>query len=194
LDAPRYRSQVGPPRRYDLIGAMQFNVMTQLGLRDKHSLLDIGCGSLRGGRLFIPYLLPGNYFGIEPERWKVEEGIDNELGRDAIRIKEPTFSYRDDFKLSTFGRRFDFMLAQSIFSHATQAQIRTCLREAAKLLDTLLAATYFPGPKNYDGTEWTHLARYRPDFIESLATEAGLTMEELDWPHPSGQQWVVFRP
>jgi len=86
------------------------------------------------------------------------------------------------------------MLAQSIFSHATQAQIRTCLQEAAKLLDTLLAATYFPGPKNYEGTEWTHLARYRPDFIESLATEAGLTMEELDWPHPSGQQWVVFRP
>ncbi len=28
-------------------------------------MLDIGCGNLRGGRLFIDYLDAGNYYGID---------------------------------------------------------------------------------------------------------------------------------
>ena len=30
--------------------------------------------------------------------------------------------------------------------------------------------------------------------MRGLAEEAGLMMEEFDWHHPSGQQWVVYRP
>ena len=63
-----YRAFVGPAWRYDLLAALQFQAMTSLGLREYHSLLDVGCGSLRAGRLFIPYLLPGRHFGIEPNR------------------------------------------------------------------------------------------------------------------------------
>ena len=149
----------------------------------------------RGGRLFIPYLLPGDYFGIEPAQWKVEEGIANELGEDAIRIKRPSFRFSDDFRLSVFGRSFDFMLAQSIFSHAAPDQIRTCLGEAVNVMAPggILAATYFLGDRNYEGTAWTRVARYRPDFMRSLAQEAGLMMEDLDWQHPRGQQWVIYR-
>ncbi len=121
--ASHYRAYVGPPERYDLVAAIQFNLMTSLGLREGHSLLDIGCGSLRGGRLFIPYLLPGRYFGLEPERWLIDEGVRNELGRDILRVKRPTFSHDRDFTLTAFGRKFDFLLAQSIFSHASPAQI-----------------------------------------------------------------------
>ena len=51
-----YRAYVGPPEDYDLIAAMTFNLLTTLGLRQHHSLLDVGCGSLRIGRLLIPYL------------------------------------------------------------------------------------------------------------------------------------------
>lgn len=49
-----YRAYVGPPQNYDLISAMSFGLLTALGLRQHHSLLDIGCGSLRNGRLLIP--------------------------------------------------------------------------------------------------------------------------------------------
>jgi hypothetical protein len=48
---PRYRAYVGPPEDYDLIAAMTFNLLTTLGLRQHHSLLDVGCGSLRIGPL-----------------------------------------------------------------------------------------------------------------------------------------------
>jgi SAM-dependent methyltransferase len=197
-DAPRYRSFVGPWFKYDLVAAMQFNLLTHLGLRENHFLLDIGCGSLRGGRLFIPYLLPGRYFGIEPEAWLIEEGIEHELGRDAVRIKRPTFSHIADFRLSSLGQEFDFILAQSIFTHAAERQIRTCLEEAKKVLkeDGTMAATYFPGPHNHAGDEWVYPGgtTYRPEYMVSMAAEAGLELGPLGWPHPNkNQRWLVIR-
>src|SRR5512143_3978771 len=84
---PQYRAYVGPPEDYDLIAAMTFNLLTSLGLRQHHSVLDVGCGSLRIGRLLIPYLNAGRYTGIEPERWLVEEGIRRETGRDQVWLK-----------------------------------------------------------------------------------------------------------
>jgi hypothetical protein len=179
-----------------VIGALQFNVLTALGLREHHYLLDLGCGSLRGGRLFIPYLLPGHYFGIEPDRSLVEDGIDNELGRDILKVKRPTFEYVDDFRLSIFGREFDFVLAQSVFTHAAASQIRTCLAEGQKVLtaDGALVATYFEGEDNYEGSDWVYPGRvlYRFDFMASLAEDAGLGVSRLEWTHPNGQSWLRF--
>ena len=54
-----YKAYVGPPKKYDLMGAMQFNLLTSFGLRDYHKLLDIGCGSLRSGKMLIPFFSPG---------------------------------------------------------------------------------------------------------------------------------------
>ncbi len=86
---PQYRAYVGPPEDYDLIAAMAFNLLTTLGLRQHHSLLDIGCGSLRIGRLLIPYLNRGKYFGVEPNEWLVDEGIRRELGETLVRNQTP---------------------------------------------------------------------------------------------------------
>lgn len=60
-----YRSYVGPADQYDLIGAAQFALLYALGLREYHRLLDIGCGSLRAGRMLISYLNSGGYTGVE---------------------------------------------------------------------------------------------------------------------------------
>ena len=176
---------------------MQFNLLTALGLREQHFLLDVGCGSLRAGRLFIPYLLPDRYFGIEPAEWLIQEGIDNELGRDAVRIKRPTFSHIDDFRLSSLGREFDFVLAQSIFTHAPERLIRTCLTEAKQVLvpGGAMAATYFPGPGNHVGDEWVYPdgTAYRPEFMASMAADAGLDLAPLNWRHPNkNQRWLLI--
>ena len=45
-----YRAFVWPAEKYDVVSAMQFNLLTFLGLREYYYLLEIGCGSLRGGR------------------------------------------------------------------------------------------------------------------------------------------------
>src|SRR3984893_18959417 len=92
---PQYRAYVGPPEDYDLVAAMTFNLLTTLGLRQHHSLLDVGCGSLRIGRLLIPYLNRGKYFGVEPNEWLVEQGIKRELGEALVQIKSPRCFFTD---------------------------------------------------------------------------------------------------
>jgi SAM-dependent methyltransferase len=191
-----YRAFVGPPKKYDVIAAMQFNLLTSLGLREHHYLLDIGCGSLRGGRLLIPYLLPGHYCGIEPEQWLVEHGIANELGTDLVRIKQPRFDYNGDFRLSVFDEKFDFVLAQSVFSHAAPQQIDACLAEIPQVMQSTgtFAATFFEGDENYAGTDWVYPGRvtYTLEHLEARAAQHGLVCRKIDWPHPSGQTWVLF--
>ena len=47
------------------IGQMQFDYLVKHGLQPGDRMLEIGCGNLRAGRLFIDYLDPGNYYGID---------------------------------------------------------------------------------------------------------------------------------
>jgi SAM-dependent methyltransferase len=196
IGARHYRAYVGPPEKYDLVAAMQFNLLTELGLREFHYLLDIGCGSLRGGRLFIPYLLPGRYYGIEPEAWLVDEGIGNELGEDILRIKRPVFSHDSNFNCVDFNQRFDYVLAQSVFSHASQTQIQECLSKVRNCLqsDGVMAATIVEGTKDYEGETWVYpeCVKYTVAQIKRLATAAGLMAEAIDWPHPNGQRWLLI--
>lgn len=190
-----YRAFVGPPETYDTCCAMQFNLLTFLGLREDHFLLDIGCGSLGPGKLFIPYLLPGHYFGIEPEQWLIDEGIENELGRDMVNIKAPVFSNDTDFTCTVFGQKFDFILAHSIFSHASQAQISRCISQAKECMkpSSIFAATFWEGQENYTGDKWdyTTCITYTLERMVELTLEHGMICKPIDWPHPT-QRWVLM--
>lgn len=191
-----YRAYVGPPEKYDLVSAMQFNLLVQMGLREYHTMLDIGCGSLRAGRLFLPYLLPEKYYGIEPQKWLVAQGIKNEIGKDMIRIKKPKFRYAEDFSMDKFNVKFDYMIAQSIFSHASPRQINMCLDKVALCLkkDGLLFATFVNGVNNYEGDEWVYpgCVEYCETRMEQFAKDSGMSFKIVDWAHPNGQTWGVF--
>jgi len=191
-----YRAFVGDTQTYDIFSYMQFSLMALLGLRQHHTLLDIGCGSLRAGKLFLMYLLPDRYFGIEPEQWLVEEGIERELGRELVDRKRPRFLFDRSFSCTSFDVRFDFIIAQSIFSHASMPQIRRCLSQVrSSMKDTsLFAASFVEGADDYEGDAWVYpdTIRYRTTTIERLAAEAGLACRRLDWFHIGGQAWFVF--
>lgn len=194
-----HRKGVGALRVFDEKGAFQFGFLTcALGLREQHTLLDIGCGCLRGGKFFIPYLNAGNYFGIEPNTEFVDNGIRGELGDFHFRTKKPTFSADANFTLTTFGRQFDFLLAYSIFSHASPDMITRCCREAVAVMtkDSIFAATYIEGEESYTGTEWVGRqgARYRQEDLFALTESAGLHAESVSgWTHPGGQKWIVLK-
>lgn len=189
-----YRAYVGPPGDYDLIGGLQFTLLFQAGLRETHRLLDLGCGSLRGGRLFIPYLRPGHYYGVEPNEWLVREGIANELGGDVLSVKRPTFSAIDDFSLGSLGVKFDFVMAHSIVTHTFPdlavvafSGIRDCLDE-----DGLLLATFRERGEPVPGSGWRYpkpVPYAWPDF-SALAEEGGLHIRRLSFHHPRAV-WFV---
>jgi len=191
-----YRAYVGPPEDYDLIAAMTFNLLTTLGLRQHHSLLDVGCGSLRIGRLLIPYLNRGKYFGVEPNEWLVEEGIKRELGEALLEIKRPTFFFSDSPE--TFAKAkasFDFAVAQSIFSHCGLDLIKKWLSAISRSLaeDGVLAATFLPGEEDSPAKGWVYpeCVNYRQVTMRQVAADAGLRFELLDWKHPR-QTWALF--
>jgi SAM-dependent methyltransferase len=191
-----YRAYVGPPEDYDLIAAMTFNLLTTLGLRQHHSLLDVGCGSLRIGRLLIPYLNQAKYFGVEPNEWLVEEGIKRELGEALVQIKRPTFFFSDSPETVAQAKvSFDFALAQSIFSHCGLDLIRGWLSAVSRSLaqDGALVATFLPGEEDSLRTGWVYpeCVNYRPATLERAAAEANLRFEILDWKHPR-QTWALF--
>jgi len=192
-----YRAYVGSPKAYDVTAATQFALMVGLGLREDHTLLDIGCGSLCGGRLFIPYLRPGCYYGIEPQAWLVEDGIHYEVGEELRRLKRPTFRYVDDFSLTGFNVLFDFMVAQSVLTHVSQVQLDHCLSQAKLALkpEGLLAASFsFNGQDTYSGEDWIYpgFASYPLKFVIERARQHGLTGYPLIWTNTYDHYWMVF--
>jgi SAM-dependent methyltransferase len=193
---PHYRAYVGPPEDYDLIAAMTFNLLTTLGLRQHHSLLDVGCGSLRIGRLLIPYLNRGKYFGVEPNNWLVEAGIEHELGKDVVEIKRPTFFFSGlPETVVQANVSFNFALAQSIFSHCGLDLINGWLSAISRSLapDGALVATFLVGEEDSARTGWIYpeCVNYQPQTLERAAAEVNLRFEILDWKHPR-QTWALF--
>ena len=201
-DRPDHRHYVGPRSDYDLMAGVQFGLLFALGLREDDRVMDLGCGSLRAGRLLIPYLAPDRYRGVEPNRSLVESGIAHEVGSDLVRLRRPRFEFRDDFELSAFGERFDWVLAQSILSHTYRDLTSRALRKVSEVLAPggLLVATYVErrgyAPRRLhkpdDGAGWLYpgCVGYRWQDIAAMAEAAGMAAARLDWHHPR-QVWFL---
>jgi cyclopropane fatty-acyl-phospholipid synthase-like methyltransferase len=174
---------------------MTFNLLTTLGLRQDHSVLDIGCGSLRIGRLLIPYLNIKNYSGIEPNKWLVEDGIRQETGRDQILIKQPKFYFADSADKLPTNALYDFAIAQSIFSHCGPDLVNRWLTDiSAHLRDSgALVETFVSGDQDRQDPGWVYpeCVNYKVETMAALARNARLKFFLLDWKHPR-QQWALY--
>ena len=191
-----HRAYVGPPEYYDIIGGLQLVVLMNVGLREHHKVLDVGCGSLRGGRFIMQYLLPGNYYGIEPNKWLVEAAIDNEIGQDMIDLKRPHFSANKHMELDKWGVQFDYIMAQSIITHAPLAMVRQLMQAVYQVLspEGTFIATVFEGDEDNQLTEWSYPAgvKWTSETITELTIAAGLSVATLPFEHPAGQLWLAM--
>jgi len=192
-----HRAYVGQPQRFDVMGASQFALLFLLGLCEQHRLLDFGCGSLRLGRLAIPYLAADRYFGVEPLAGLVEAGFDAELGHDIRAMKRPRFVHNSDYRLDDFGQRFDFIIAQSVFSHTGERALLQGLTAFAAHLAPggLILVNLLLGEGRAQDADiaWAYPAcvPHAPDQVERLAEAAGLAVRACPWPHP-GLAWFIL--
>ncbi len=189
-----YRAYVGPTDRFDFMSASQFALLFQLGLRENHRVLDFGCGSLRLGRLLIPYLNRGGYCGLDPNAWLIADGIAHELGAAAIDLKMPSFSHSDTFQADVFGCRFDFLMAQSIVSHTGPDLVRKLLVSIPRALnpDGLFLFSYVRDEnatvEPEDGWHYPGCVGYSRKWFEEELAKVGLVSRALPWFHPA-QTW-----
>lgn len=133
-----YKDYVGPEKRYYTTGRQRFEFLLRNGLTEQDHLLDIGCGSLRLGRLLIPFLLPDRYCGIEPGELYLQEGLQSELidvyGEGLIEHKRPCFDKNEEFDFTGFGRVFDVIVAFAVFIHCGPTQLVTCLQRVKRVM------------------------------------------------------------
>ena len=191
---------------WDEIGKLQFDFLVERGLRPDHYLLDIGCGSLRGGVHFIRYLGTGRYFGVEKEESLLEAGRSVELKRYTLEQKEPQLFKADDFDLSALPPEveFDFMLAQSVFTHLTPELIELCVKRVTPRLREkgVFYATFDESPNEKSYSRGPHKWRrdelrschYPFSLFKDIAGRVGATVESIgEWGHPRRQQMMAFR-
>jgi SAM-dependent methyltransferase len=194
-----YRAYVGRREGYDILAANQFLVLANCGLCEHHRVLDFGCGSLRLGRLLIPFLLPEGYHAIDPERALVEKGLECELGWDAVRIKRPRFLFSRDFPLHEFGTRFDFVIAHSIFTHTGHDLAVEMLRAIRAVLAPggVLLATVIEGAPEADqpdfGWSYPRCVSWPRSTIANWFRRAGLSGGPINQPHPCQSWWAARR-
>ncbi len=119
---------------WEELGKLQVDFLVGQGLKSDHTFLDVGCGSLRAGRLLVDYLDPLHYYGIDINIDVMKAGYDNEL-TDEQRSRMPLANLRctDRFD-ADFAIPFDMAIAQSVFTHLSLNQIRLCLFRLSKVM------------------------------------------------------------
>ncbi|MGD9481788.1 class I SAM-dependent methyltransferase [Streptomyces sp. TRM70308] len=176
--------------RWVALGQMQFDYLVRHGLAPGDRMLEIGCGNLRAGRLFIEYLEPGHYHGIDisPE---ILLAARQTLIRHGLADKLPHLTLVDDLKLAHLpDGHFTVVHAHSVFSHSPVEVIDECLAHVGRVL---APGGYFDFTYNRTLGNEHHVLRedfyYRTETLTALAASHGLVARPMaDWEELPHQQ------
>ncbi len=205
---PKHRRLVGG--LWDVVGPLQHRFLVDAGLRPEHHLLDVGCGSLRGGVHYVRYLEPGHYCGIDASAELLEAGR-GELAAAGLADRGAELAHDASFDVGRFGREFDCAVAVSLFTHLPLNSIMRCLLRVQDVLRPGAAfhATIFENPRgtrNLDELVHPFEGRrplrsfpdadpyhYGRDALEWLCEGSALELRSIeDWGHPRGQRMATF--
>ena len=179
-----YKRHVGPVSVWDKVRARMTPFLVKNGLRPDHTLLDVGCGTMRNALPLIEYLDRGNYFGIDSDGEAIEAGIENEIPKTLGIDKAPRFREDDTFDIRYFGIHFDWVFANAVFIHCGHDQLAVFLWEISRMVfENKMTCTLMLdvriGPKayqrgvsrNYAGHASHQNVSYTPKSIRKLLDE-----------------------
>ena len=130
---------------YLSVGKEFLETLKEQGLKPEHYLLDFGCGILRGGLYFIPYLEKKRYTGVDISSTRLMQGAElmdeNDIHRgryEVIRVKDCSLTELEH-------RRFDYVWAHAVLPHMPEDDIRQLLQQLKSHLNpnATILFTYF---------------------------------------------------
>ena len=174
---------------WDTLGLLQLDYLVANRLRPNHSLLDVGCGTLRAGRHFIRYLDAERYSGFELSP-KALDFAHSLIEREGLADKMPTLTLNKSRTLCfpELNNQFDYLLAQSVFTHLMPEHIEECFAHVGKLMheQSLFFFTFGESAKLEQRSEKGFQQPF--SFFEGLAATYGFCVERRnDYDHPRGQ-------
>ncbi len=185
-------------KRWLALGRMQFDYLVEHGLKPECRMLEIGCGNLRAGRLFIDYLHTGNYYGIDISPDILMAAHDT-VATHGLRDKLPYLTPVRDLRLAFLpDEHFDVVHAHSVFSHSPLEVIEECFAHIGRVMRPTGWFDF-----TFDRTEGKEHQVLREDFyyrtetLVALADRHGLDAAFMDdWergPHKQSKIRVTRR-
>lgn len=180
--AARRHIKAGPLHLWEGKRKFQIRFLKEVGLQPDHFLLDLGCGTLRGGIPIIEYLAPGHYYGVE-RRADVLAEARRELSEAGLDGKEPVLLLASELRLLDLDLAFDVIWAFSVLIHMTDVVLDECLHFANRHLKRAgaLYANVNTGPRREAWLRWQGFPvvwRSR-GFYEDQAARHGLAVTDL---------------
>lgn len=171
-------------------GILQRDFLIDQGLRAKHRLLDLGCGTGRLASKIVPYLDVGNYTGADISPKALDHARQLAFDEEwAQRLPEFVRIDAMDGTLKTLQHAaFDMIWSHSVWTHLPAEAIDALLGT----LDAVMApgARYFFTYKRGDGATRTGLKqwKYSPVYLSRLSAAHGFKFQALDKVWPASQR------
>ena len=195
----------GPVDKFSIVGRLYLITLLKLGITPDSKILDVGSGALRGGYWLIHFLKPGGYFGIEPNTRMLESGLQTLFDEEILKYKKPRFDNNSEFDFSVFSKKFDYVVARSIWTHCSKDQIEIMLDQFIKYTGAggvFLTSYIRPvmGFTDYKGKKWigksdketkAGVIHHKFSWIREQCQKRNLKVEELTFDY-IGQVWLYI--
>ena len=176
---------------WDDMGPKQFQCLKALGMKPSHKLLDVGCGCFRAGRFFVDYLDAGNYYAIDADADVVGKGMKHELTPEqAVKVR---LHVTDCFELTPFIPPFNYVIAQSVFTHLPKEKVLQCLNNVYNYTDrgAIFVMTIFEAHGKDHPWPTKEMFKYTLAQIRSIAGDKWVVIPTR-WKHTRRQTWLAL--
>lgn len=181
-----------------LSGEIQLDILKKYAnLSEDDCVLEVGSGAGHLAKVLADYLDYGNYCGIEPNQWTMEEFKKDDP--DAARILEEKgahFDSNSQLDFSVFGvEEFGVIFSHSILSHASVNQLDDYFRGVKEFLHPIgeaLASIHYDLDNECEESDvWVYpdITWYKWETIEKTAEKYDLKVE----PRPDIKEYYLSR-